>query len=55
MAKLSSNSERLLVDLIQSHNPTLLLCDRAKLVTNIKEDELHGILIDYAECVRFNL
>ena len=44
MAKLSSNSERLLVDLIQSHNPTLLLCDRAKLVTNIKEDELHGMI-----------
>lgn len=44
MAKLSSNSKRLLVDLIQSYNPTQLLCDRIKLVTNIGEDELHAMI-----------
>lgn len=42
MPKLSSNSERLLIDLIQSCNPTQLLCDRIKLATYTEKDELHS-------------
>ena len=42
--KLPSNSEKLLNELVQTNNPTELLCEKVKAVTGKDEEELMGII-----------
>lgn len=47
--KLPSNSKQLLDDLLQSENPTELLCGRYKNLTSQAQDELRGIIKELKE------
>lgn len=48
--KLPSNSEKVLLDLVQSENPTQTLCSLYEKASNQTENELDGIVEELIEC-----
>lgn len=47
--KLSSNSKKLLDEIIQSENPVQMLCERFECASEVEDEELRGILRELRE------